>query len=116
MLINFGDNLWVSGVFAVFVGLVLGAFYFGGLWLTVRRLSTSPSVALLFLVSMLFRISVVVAGFYVLLGNSWQQLLLGLLGFMVLRLFATRFIKSKENTLIKVEPRVTTQEVEHNAP
>jgi len=100
MLINFGDNLLASGAFAVSIGVLLGAFYFIGLWWTVRRLNSSRNVAPLFLLSLLFRIGVVVAGFYAFLSNDWRQLLLGLFGFIVMRVFVTRFIKSKDDAAL----------------
>lgn len=100
MLINFGGNVWASGAFAAFIGVLLGAFYFTGLWWTVRQLDSRRNVAPLFLLSLLLRMGVVVAGFYVFLSNDWRQLLLGLFGFMVMRVFVTRYIKSKEDTVL----------------
>ena len=48
------------------IGVVLGAFYFGTLWLVVRRLPRVSAPALLLGVTGLARLAVVVAGFYVL--------------------------------------------------
>lgn len=109
MLIDFGDNFWGGVAYAILVGVLLGIFYFAGLWWTVRRLDSSSVVAPLFLFSMLFRISVVMVSFYVILGNDWQKLLLALLGFMVLRLFATRLIRLKDNPVI-INPIHTLKE------
>lgn len=100
MLIDVSDNFWSGASYAVLVGVLLGIFYFRWLWWTVRRLGSSRVVAPLFLFSMLLRISVVMVSFYVFLGNDWQKLLLGLLGFMILRLFATRLIRLKDNPVI----------------
>jgi hypothetical protein len=58
---------------------------------------------------MLFRISVVMVSFYVFLGNDWQKLLLGLLGFIILRLFATRLVRLKDNPVI-IKPIHTLKE------
>jgi F1F0 ATPase subunit 2 len=96
-MIDFGNNLWASSTFSLFIGVLLGAFYFAGLWWTVRQLSTSRYTAPLFLLSMLVRTSVVVMAFYLFLGHDWQQLLLGLVGFFVMRLFATRWVQTKQN-------------------
>ena len=74
-------------------GILLGAFFFGGLWWTVRRSLSSPNSGLWFVGSTLLRVSAVMAGFYFLLGlpgESWQILLAGLLGFVITRLVATR--------------------------
>lgn len=100
MLIDFSDNLWGGIAYAIFVGVLLGVFYFAGLWWTVRRLGSSHYIAPLFLFSMLFRISVVMVSFYVFLGNDWRTLLLGLLGFFVLLLFATGIIRLKDNPVV----------------
>lgn len=85
-------------MFALLAGVLLGVFFFAGLWWTVRRLGTSKHVAILFLFSMLFRTSMVVLGFYWIMGESWQQLVAGLLGFIVVRLIATRLTNEKEQS------------------
>lgn len=89
MLGNVSDSL-----FALFVGISLAAFYFTGLWWTVRQLGSSRNVAPVFLLSLLLRTAVVVLGFYGLLGDDWQALLLGLIGFMLVRFFATRYVSN----------------------
>jgi len=94
-MIDFGSNLWAGSTFSLFIGVLLGAFYFAGLWWTVRQLGRSQYTAGLFLLSLLVRTCVVVMTFYVFLGHDWRQLLLGLLGFFVMRLFATRCIQLK---------------------
>jgi F1F0 ATPase subunit 2 len=103
MLIDFGNNLWLSGLYSLLVGGVLGAFYFTGLWLTVRRLDSTPYIGILLLCSMLLRISVVMLGFYLLLDKNWHSILLALLGFILVRLFAIRRIRSKESSVINKE-------------
>lgn len=75
-------------------GMVLGAFFFGGLWWTVRRGVSSKRVALWFLGSMLLRTGVVLLGFYFVLGDDWRRLVAGLLGFIVARLIVMRLTRS----------------------
>jgi len=84
---------------ALLTGILLGVVFFAGLWWTVRQLGSSRHVALLFFFSMLLRTSLVIVGFYFILGDDWQRLLAGLLGFMVVRLFATRYIHKTEQSL-----------------
>ena len=77
-------------------------FFFAGLWWTVRKLESSKHVALLFLGSMILRTSVVMLGFYFILGDNWQRLLAGLLGFIIARIIVTRFTRiaeQSENTI-----------------
>ncbi|MBA6327674.1 ATP synthase subunit I [Colwellia sp. MB02u-6] len=94
------DNL--EGLLALLVGVMLGVFYFAGLWWTVRKLGSSQYVVLLFVFSLLFRTSAVIAGFYLILGDNWLHLVAGLVGFMVVRFLATRYSeKSTEKSVDK---------------
>jgi F1F0 ATPase subunit 2 len=77
-------------ILALLEGALLGVFFFAGLLWTVRRLSTSKQVVLLFLASMLLRSGVVILGFYFILGDSWQQLVAGLIGFVIARSIVIR--------------------------
>ena len=83
---------------ALLAGAMLGVVFFAGLWWTVRQLGSSRHVALLFLFSLLFRTGLVIVGFYFILGDSWQRLLAGLVGFIVVRLFATRYMHKTEQS------------------
>jgi F1F0 ATPase subunit 2 len=71
----------------------LGAFFFGGLWWTVRKGVSSPRPALWFLGSGLLRMSIVLAGFYFVSGGQWKRLLACLLGFVIARLAVTRLTR-----------------------
>jgi F1F0 ATPase subunit 2 len=72
-------------------GLLLGLFFFVGLWWTVRKGLTSTRPALWFLGSLVLRCSVVVAGFYWLgTTGQWQQLVAALLAFVQTRVAVTR--------------------------
>lgn len=78
---------------ALLEGVLLGVFFFAGLWWTVRKLTSTKQVALLFFSSMLFRSVVVIAGFYFILGDDWEHLVAGLLGFIIARVIVTRFTR-----------------------
>jgi F1F0 ATPase subunit 2 len=74
-------------------GGVLGAMFFGGLWWTVAKGLSSQRPAVWFLASLWLRITLVLAGFYVVSGNHWDRLMLCLLGFVMARwtaMWATR--------------------------
>jgi F1F0 ATPase subunit 2 len=60
----------------------------------VRKIESTKHVALLFLGSMLLRTSIVILGFYFLLGDSGQRLIAGLLGFIIARVVITRLTRS----------------------
>jgi len=76
-------------------GGVLGMIFFGGLWWTVRRGVSSQQPALWFLVSMLARMSVALAGFYFVAGGNWQRVVTCLLGFVTARFAVTRLTRGK---------------------
>lgn len=77
-------------VLACLAGVLLGAMFFGGLWWTVRRGVASPHAALWFMVSLLARMSVLLAGFYFVGRGHWDRMLACVLGFVVARVIVTR--------------------------
>ena len=92
---------------SLIAGLLLGAFFFGGLWWTVRKGVKSERVALWFFGSMMLRTGVVMLGFYLLLGDSWQRMFIGLLGFFIARLTVTWLTRVVE------QPKPLAQEADH---
>jgi F1F0 ATPase subunit 2 len=81
-------------------GLLLGAFFFGGLWWTVIRGVSSERPALWFFGSMLARTSIALAGFYFVGGENWERWVPCVFGFVLARL---------------VVKWLTRQRVEHNS-
>ena len=75
------------------VGLGLGAIFFGGLWWTVRRAVSSPRPVLWFAGSLLLRMGIVLAGFYLVGGGQWQRLVVSLLGFVSARFLVMRLTR-----------------------
>lgn len=71
-------------------GLLLGGFFYGGLWWTVRKGLASSRPALWFPASFLLRTGITLAGMSAFSGNRWQRLVVCLLGFLAARLFAIR--------------------------
>ncbi|ARO87906.1 ATPase F0F1 [Nitrosospira lacus] len=97
------SETWVLSLAA---GILLGVIFFGGLWWTVRSGISSRQPGLWFIGSMLLRISIVITGFYLLLGlpgASWKILLTGLLGFFIVRLIATRLVAAEKSNLDHLE-------------
>jgi F1F0 ATPase subunit 2 len=80
---------------ALAAGLLLGAFFFGGLWWTVIKGVLSESPSLWFFGSMLLRTSVTLAGFYFVGREDWQRWLLCLLGFILARLVVKWLIRPR---------------------
>ncbi len=84
-------NLSISLLLISFVGgLAVGAFYFGGLWWTVRRLAVTQKPALLMTGSFVIRTLISLFLFYIFAGGAWYRVLLCLFGFLVARYLITR--------------------------
>jgi F1F0 ATPase subunit 2 len=90
---------------ALLAGVLLGAFFFGGLWWTVNRSMASTQPAVLILGSFLLRTSVTVTGFYVALQGGWRNLVACMVGFLVARIVVTRFIAAPREKTAKRLPR-----------
>lgn len=69
--------------------MALGGFYFWALWRSVRKLSKEQGAGSL-LVGYLVRLSVVLAGFFLIMGGRWERLVAALAGFLVVRAILVR--------------------------
>jgi F1F0 ATPase subunit 2 len=86
-------NETVALMLTFIAGVLLGVFFFGGLWWTVHWGASSNQPALWFFGSLLLRISLILAGFYFVTGGHWQRLLLCTIGFITARLIVMRFTR-----------------------
>ncbi len=84
----------------IVAGFILGIFFFGGLYWTVRIGMKSKNPAFLFVVSFFIRTSSVLAGFYFLLEGHWEKLVTSMIGFLLARILIMQLSKppSKEVT------------------
>ena len=87
------ENLMLLLVFVM--GSLLGAFFFGGLWWTVRMGLKAKRPALWFFGSLLIRTGITLAGFYGVASDDWRKLLACLLGFVAARLIVVRLTRSR---------------------
>lgn len=87
-------HIWLMIVYPAASGMALGFFYYGSLWLILRRLSQLKYPALWLGLSLLLRTLVVVLVLYLLFAHSWQQLLIALLGMLVARALLVQRIKA----------------------
>ncbi len=82
-------SLLAELLLAGLAGLLLGAFFFGSLWWTIRRtLLSSPSI-LWQISSPVLRMGITMLGFYVVGAASWQRLVVCLVGFVIARFAVT---------------------------
>jgi F1F0 ATPase subunit 2 len=75
---------------ALLGGAAIGVGYFGGLWLTVRRLPQSSRPVLVAFASFVVRAGLAVGGFVLLAGGDALRLLVALLGFVAARTVVVR--------------------------
>ena len=75
---------------AFVVGMALGAFYFLNLWRTVARITTARNPALMMASNFIFRMAVVLGGFYLVMAGRWERVLVAVLGFVLMREILTR--------------------------
>ena len=86
----------LSLVLATVAGVLLGVIFFGGLWWTVRKGSSSQQPALWFLCSLLLRTSTALVGFYLVGCGRWERLLVCLFGFVMARHIVIRLTRTLE--------------------
>ena len=94
-------------VLAGLAGGGLGAIFFGGLWWTVRKGVSANQPALWFLGSLLLRMGIALAGFYVVSGGHLERLLACLVGFALARPVVTWLTRPSET------PDTTAREAGH---
>jgi F1F0 ATPase subunit 2 len=90
-------------VLAFIAGIILGLLFFGGLWLTVKKIVTAKKPALLFLGSLFFRVSITLIGFYYISLGNWQRLLICLVGFIAARYIIIHLTKPGDEKQIQLK-------------
>ena len=82
-------------ILSLMAGLALGLLYFGGLWHTVRKLPEMHKPFSAMLWSFAIRTSIVMIGFYFVMGGHWERLVAALLGFILVREVLVRRIGTR---------------------
>ena len=97
----FGTVEVITLAAAVVVGILFGAFYFGGLWWTVRRMPRVRHPLNLYFASLVARLAVVLAAFYgVLMLGGWPLLMASIAGLVASRMVLIRFLGHAGSTEI----------------
>ncbi|RQW90091.1 MAG: ATP synthase subunit I [Geobacter sp.] len=84
----------INLLLTVLAGVALGLFYFGGLWLTVRKIAVTARPGFLMFGSFVVRLLVTLCGFYFVMDDSWELLVACLAGFLLMRIVLTRLLGS----------------------
>ncbi len=82
----------VALALALVAGTLLGTFYFGTLWLVVRRVDRLAWPAIWLGVTGIVRLAVVLVLFALLVGTRWERLVVALIGFLAVRVILTRWL------------------------
>jgi len=80
-------------VLAFVAGILLGTFFYAGLWWTIQKGVSSKQPALLFTGSLAVRTLIALAGFYFVSRGNWHRLLGCLVGFVIARILVTWFTR-----------------------
>lgn len=104
-------NQFMPFIGSFFAGIALGVIFFGGLWLTLKGLQNSHHPALRLLSSLLARMAVVLAGFYVIVQlGVWQHLPVALVGFIMPRWLISRRLRAMNNKSARAQLAYTNKE------
>jgi F1F0 ATPase subunit 2 len=97
----------MTDISAVALGLLagsaLGAFFYGGLWWTVRHLS-GRAVGSWLVSSFLLRTLIVLGGFFAVARGPWQGVAACFAGFLAARVAVTRFTQSGHAVRVSTPP------------
>ena len=84
-------NLYLQLAIALLLGGALGWVYFHVLWAAAQQLSRRPHASIRFVLSLLARLALALAGFtYVVRWGGWPALAAALAGFLIARTVLVR--------------------------
>lgn len=75
-------------------GVLIGLFYFHGLWVTIRTMPKTKRPAAVLMMSFFIRTALVVCSFFLMAAGRWDRLLPAIAGFILSRMIITRKVKS----------------------
>ena len=93
-LLNMPVGTWLAAL----AGLLLGGFFLGSLWWTVRRALTSQPSVLWHLGGLVARMALTLLGFYLVGAGHWERLIACLVGFIVARMAAKYLVHRWEQS------------------
>lgn len=100
-------NEILSTAIVFIAGLAMGIIFFGGLWLTAKKIIHSKKPVLWLLSSFFLRVGITLVGFYFVGSGNLQKLLICLVGFIAARFLVLHFTKSKEPKNFQIQKEVT---------
>ena len=85
--------IWILVVLA---GMLLGIFFFGGLWWTIQKGLASKYAGLWFFGSLVVRTGVLLTGFILISNGHWERMIFCLIGFIMARFVVLRLKRANE--------------------
>lgn len=82
------ETMHIQLIVAFIGGLAVGGFYFGGLWLTVRKCVDAKNPALFIVISFIVRSGGAMIALWGMTEGEWKRVAAALLGFIIVRKFA----------------------------
>ena len=86
---------------ALFWGLFLGVFYFGGLWLTVRKLPVSRNPKTLWIASFMLRLIVLLSGLWLVLRQDMIAFGIAFISVMVARVVISKTVGRQKESWVE---------------
>ncbi len=80
----------------LFIGIILGIIFFGGLYLTVKKINQVKNPSVLFISSFIIRIALLLGGLYYISKKGYLGVLFALVGIILVK-FVMIFIINKPN-------------------
>lgn len=81
------------------IGAVLGAVYLAALWINVQQITRGRRPGALLAIGAAARITFLLGAFYLITGGNWQRLVACLVGFLLMRLIVTRWLRARGKSL-----------------
>lgn len=82
-------------VFSFLMGIVLGIVFFGGLYLTTKKLPYAKNPALLMFLSITLRMIILLGGLYFVFDGDFIKLLVAIAGIFISKYIIVYFVKRK---------------------
>jgi F1F0 ATPase subunit 2 len=98
------NELFLGLIPAFAGGIVLGAFFFAGLWFSVRKLNQAKRPGLVLAVSYMLRMITVIGGLFLLTDGDWRRLAAALTAFILVRMLMVRLVGPHAQTSILTLP------------
>lgn len=88
-------------MFGLFVGIILGIVFFGGLYITVEKMSDVKNPSILLLISFVLRMAILIGGLYLVSRHGFKDMMLALLGIILIKLLMIYLAKRPKEQSIK---------------